>query len=160
MAGRQRDDPAPHELYPDRVPAVRAAHVGHRERAVLSQGRGETGVNRAETAAQRVAHLCLRAGHHPGDPVAGELAAELTRAGEEFRHLWADHLVKPRDHGVKLLRHPVAGLLTLPCETFTMPAAPEQTIVAYTPEPGSEAAERLALPGSRAAGHAGRHRVR
>jgi hypothetical protein len=120
-------DPASHELYPDR----------------------------AEIAAQTVAHLRLQAGHHPGDPVTGELVAELTRASEEFRHLWADHLVKPCDHGVKLLRHPVAGLLTLPYETFTIPAAPDQTIVAYTPEPGSETAERLALLGSWAAGHAG-----
>ncbi|MFF6915206.1 helix-turn-helix domain-containing protein [Streptomyces sp. NPDC012466] len=120
-------DPASHELYPDR----------------------------AEIAAQTVAHLRLQAGHHPGDPVTGELVAELTRSSQEFRHLWADHLVKPCDHGVKLLRHPVAGLLTLPYETFTIPAAPDQTIVAYTPEPGSETAERLALLGSWAAGHAG-----
>ncbi|MGI5369509.1 transcriptional regulator [Streptomyces sp. A244] len=99
-------------------------------------------------AAQTVAHLRLQAGHHPGDPVTGELVAGLTRASEEFRCLWADHLVKPCDHGVKLLRHPVAGLLTLPYETLTIPAAPDQTIVAYAPEPGSETAERLALLGS------------
>ncbi|MFI9752528.1 helix-turn-helix transcriptional regulator [Streptomyces collinus] len=113
-------DPASRELYPD-WPAI---------------------------AAQTVAHLRLQAGHHPGDPVTGELVAGLTRASEEFRCLWADHLVKPCDHGVKLLRHPVAGLLTLPYETLTIPAAPDQTIVAYTPEPGSETAERLALLGS------------
>ncbi|MER7898164.1 hypothetical protein ABTX62_19160 [Streptomyces sp. NPDC096046] len=53
---------------------------------------------------------------------------QLTRAGAEFRHLWADHLVKPCDHGVKLLRHPLAGLPTLPYETFTIPAAPERTM--------------------------------
>ncbi|MFJ4080992.1 helix-turn-helix transcriptional regulator [Streptomyces iakyrus] len=99
-------------------------------------------------AAQTVAHLRLQAGHHPGDPVTGELVAGLTRASEEFRCLWADHLVKPCDHGVKLLRHPVAGLLTLPYETLTIPAAPDQTIVAYAPEPDSETAERLALLGS------------
>lgn len=59
-----------------------------------------------------------------------------------------DHLVKPCDHGVKLLRHPVVGLLTLPYETLTIPAAPDQTIVVYTPEPASETAERLPLLGS------------
>ncbi len=42
----------------------------------------------------------------------------------------------------------MAGLLTLPYETLTVPADPEQTIVVYTPEPGSETAERLALLGS------------
>ncbi|MFJ7334967.1 helix-turn-helix transcriptional regulator [Streptomyces sp. NPDC101110] len=102
----------------------------------------------ADVTAQTVAHLRLQAGHHPGDLVTAELVAELSRASERFRHLWADHLVRPCDHGVKLLRHPVAGLLTLPYETLTIPAAPEQTIVAYTPEPGSETAERLALLGS------------
>ncbi|MFF8397677.1 helix-turn-helix transcriptional regulator [Streptomyces sp. NPDC016172] len=113
-------DPASRELYPDR----------------------------ASIAAQTVAHLRLQAGHHPGDPATGELVAELARASEEFRRLWADHLVRPCDHGVKLLRHPVAGLLTLPYETLTIPAAPDQTIVVYAPEPDSETAERLALLGS------------
>ncbi|MFF7379000.1 helix-turn-helix domain-containing protein [Streptomyces massasporeus] len=102
----------------------------------------------AEVTAQTVAHLRLQAGHHPGDPATGELVAELARASEEFRRLWVDHLVKPCDHGVKLLRHPVAGLLTLPYETLTIPAAPDQTIVVYAPEPGSETAERLQLLGS------------
>ncbi|MFF9116854.1 helix-turn-helix transcriptional regulator [Streptomyces massasporeus] len=102
----------------------------------------------AEVTAQMVAHLRLQAGHHPGDPATGKLVAELARASEEFRRLWVDHLVKPCDHGVKLLRHPVAGLLTLPYETLTIPAAPDQTIVVYAPEPGSGTAERLQLLGS------------
>jgi hypothetical protein len=49
---------------------------------------------------------------------------------------------------VKKVRHPVAGLLTLPYETLTVPTDPEQTLVVYTPEPGTETAERLALLGS------------
>ncbi|MFC9507986.1 helix-turn-helix transcriptional regulator [Streptomyces sp. NPDC057002] len=102
----------------------------------------------AAIAGQTVAHLRLQAGHHPGDAATGELVAELSRADEDFRGLWADHRVKPCDHGVKQLRHPVAGLLTLPYETLAIPGAPDQMIVAYTPEPGSETAERLALLGS------------
>jgi transcriptional regulator with XRE-family HTH domain len=106
-------------------------------------------------AAQTVAHLRLNAGHHPDDAATGRLVGELSRASEDFRRLWADHLVKPCDHGVKHIRHPVAGLLTLPFETLTIPAAPDQTIVAYAPEPGSETAERLALLGSWATSHTG-----
>ncbi|MGK5693903.1 helix-turn-helix transcriptional regulator [Streptomyces sp. URMC 128] len=109
----------------------------------------------AAIASQTVAHLRLNAGHHPDDPVMGRLVGELSRASDDFRRLWADHLVKPCDHGVKQLRHPVAGLLTLPYETLTIPAAPDQTIVAYTPEPGSETAERLALLGSWVTSRAG-----
>jgi transcriptional regulator with XRE-family HTH domain len=106
-------------------------------------------------ASQTVAHLRLKAGHHPDDAAMGRLVGELSRASDDFRRLWADHLVKPCDHGVKQIRHPVAGLLTLPYETLTIPAAPDQTIVAYTPEPGSETAERLALLGSWVTSRAG-----
>ncbi|KDN79291.1 XRE family transcriptional regulator [Streptomyces olindensis] len=106
-------------------------------------------------AAQTVAHLRLKAGHHPGDPAMGELVAELSRSCAEFRRLWADHLVKPCDQGVKHVRHPVAGLLTLPYETLVVPGAADLTIVAYTPEPGSETAERLALLGSWATSQTG-----
>ncbi|GGP47226.1 DNA-binding protein [Streptomyces calvus] len=102
----------------------------------------------AAVAEQTVAHLRLNAGHHPHDTAMGKLVAELARASGDFRRLWADHLVRPCDHGVKRLRHPVAGLLVLPYETLTVPAAPDQTIVVYAPEPDSETAERLALLGS------------
>ena len=50
-------------------------------------------------------------------------------------------------YGTKRVRHPVVGLLTLPYESLTLPETPERTLVVYTPEPGSETAERLALLG-------------
>ncbi|GAB2872975.1 helix-turn-helix transcriptional regulator [Streptomyces deserti] len=96
-------------------------------------------------AAQTVAHLRLDAGHHPDDRELCALIGELSVRSEDFRRLWADHQVRACLYGVKQVRHPVAGLLTLPWETLTVPAQPELTIVAYTPEPGSETAERLAL---------------
>ncbi|MEV5437942.1 helix-turn-helix transcriptional regulator [Streptomyces sp. NPDC052682] len=99
-------------------------------------------------AAQAVAHLRLDSGRHPDDPALCTLVGELSVKSEDFRRLWADHQVKACQYGVKQIRHPVAGLLTLPWETLTVPAEPEQTIVAYTPEPGSRTAERLALLGS------------
>ncbi|MFI8189896.1 helix-turn-helix transcriptional regulator [Streptomyces sp. NPDC085946] len=96
-------------------------------------------------AAQSVAHLRLYAGHHPDDRELCALVGELSVRSEDFRRLWADHQVKACRYGVKQVRHPVAGLLVLPYESLTVQAEPEQTIVAYTPEPGSETAERLAL---------------
>lgn len=102
----------------------------------------------AAVAAQAVANLRVSSGRDGDDPALSTLVGELSLRSEDFRRLWADHEVKECAYGVKRVRHPVAGLLTLPYETLTVPADPEQTLVVYTPEPGSETAERLALLGS------------
>ncbi|MGW2700615.1 helix-turn-helix transcriptional regulator [Streptomyces sp. NPDC001340] len=108
----------------------------------------------AAVAAQTVANLRIGAGRYADDAALCALVGELSPKSEDFRRLWADHEVKECAYGVKRVRHPVAGLLTLPYETLTVPADPEQTIVVYTPEPGSETAERLALLGSWESDHA------
>ncbi|MGY5007168.1 helix-turn-helix transcriptional regulator [Streptomyces sp. 900105755] len=102
----------------------------------------------AAVAAQTVANLRIDAGRHPDDPRMATLIGELSLKSEDFRRLWADHEVRECAFGTKRIQHPVAGLLTLPYETLTVPTDPDQTIVAYTPEPGSETAERLTLLGS------------
>jgi hypothetical protein len=102
----------------------------------------------AAVAAQCVATLRLSAGARPDDPGVREVIGELSLKSEDFRRLWADHQVKACMYGVKRIQHPVAGLLILPYESLTLPETPEQTLVVYTPEPGSETAERLALLGS------------
>ena len=98
--------------------------------------------------AQCVATLRLSAGAHPDDRGVRDIVGELSLKSEDFRRLWADHQVMTCLYGVKRVRHPIAGLLTLPYESLTLPETPEQTLVVYTPEPGSETAERLALLGS------------
>ncbi|MEU9173268.1 helix-turn-helix transcriptional regulator [Streptomyces sp. NPDC048420] len=104
-------------------------------------------------AAQCVATLRLRAGEYADDRDVRELVGELSLKSEDFRRLWADHQVRACMYGVKRFRHPVAGPLTLSYESLTLPESPEQTLVVYTPEPGSETAERLALLGSWATAH-------
>ncbi|MCX5524529.1 helix-turn-helix transcriptional regulator [Streptomyces bobili] len=99
-------------------------------------------------AAQCVAHLRVLAGRHADDHALTSLVGELSLKSEDFRRLWADHPVAECAYGVKRVRHPVAGLLTFPYETLAVTADQEQTLVVYTPEPGSETAERLALLGS------------
>lgn len=69
-------------------------------------------------------------------------------AHQDFRRLWADHRVKACMYGVKRVPQPVAGLLPLPYASLSLPSEPDRTIVAYTPEPGSETTERPALLGS------------
>ncbi|WP_406415627.1 helix-turn-helix transcriptional regulator [Streptomyces sp. NBC_01614] len=105
-------------------------------------------------AAQAVAHLRLNAGHRRDDHELRALVGELSVRSEDFRRLWADHQVEPCMSGTKRIQHPLVGLLTLPYETMTIQTEPDQTMVVYTPQPGSETAERLALLGSWAAAEA------
>ncbi|MEV7071141.1 helix-turn-helix transcriptional regulator [Streptomyces sp. NPDC093990] len=99
-------------------------------------------------AAQSVAHLRILAAHHQDDRELTSLVGELSLKSEDFRRLWADHQVKECAYGVKRLQHPVAGLLVFPYETLTIPGDGDQSLLVYTPEPGSETEERLALLGS------------
>ncbi|MCX5333556.1 helix-turn-helix transcriptional regulator [Streptomyces sp. NBC_00140] len=99
-------------------------------------------------AAQSVAHLRVQAGHHQDDRQLTALVGELSLKSEDFRRLWADHQVRECAYGVKRVQHPVAGRLVFPYESLTLPSDGDLTLLVYTPEPGSETAERLALLGS------------
>lgn len=76
------------------------------------------------------------------------LVGELSLKSDDFRRLWADHPVRECAYGVKRIQHPVAGLLTFPYETLAVSADPDQSLLVYTPEAGSETEERLRLLGS------------
>ncbi|WP_030411208.1 helix-turn-helix transcriptional regulator [Streptomyces sp. NRRL S-1448] len=102
-------------------------------------------------AAETVAYLRLDAGSHPHDRQLATLVGELSLGSEDFRRLWADHLVKEKTAGAKRMRHPVVGELTMPYETLTVSGEPDQMLVVYTPEPGSQTEERLRLLASWAA---------
>lgn len=92
-----------------------------------------------------VSYLRLYAGCHPDDPELSALVGELSVKSDEFRRLWATHNVKEKGHGVKLVRHPLAGDLTLSYETLNLPDDEEQHLVTYHAEPGSESAQALRL---------------
>ncbi|MCM2425558.1 helix-turn-helix transcriptional regulator [Streptomyces sp. RKAG337] len=96
-------------------------------------------------AAETVAYLRLDAGRHPDDQRMAALIGELSLKSDEFRRLWADHLVKEKTYGMKRIAHSVVGELDFGYETLTLPGDPDQTLVAYTVAPGSKTAERLAL---------------
>ncbi|MGW1027548.1 helix-turn-helix domain-containing protein [Streptomyces sp. NPDC002577] len=96
-------------------------------------------------AADMVSYLRMDAGCHPDDPRLSALVGELSVKSEEFRRLWAAHDVKEKSHGVKRMRHPLVGELTLSFETFKLPDDHEQAIIVYYAEPGSPSAEALRL---------------
>ncbi|WP_405634059.1 helix-turn-helix transcriptional regulator [Streptomyces sp. NBC_01178] len=102
-------------------------------------------VNWDSKASDMVSYLRLYAGCHPDDPELSALVGELSVKSEEFRRLWATHNVKEKGHGTKVVRHPLAGDLTLAYETLNLPDDEEQHLVTYHAEPGSESAEGLRL---------------
>ncbi|WP_405009064.1 helix-turn-helix domain-containing protein [Kitasatospora sp. NBC_01539] len=98
-----------------------------------------------EVAADAVAFLRLDAGRHPDDPRLTALIAELSYRSGDFRAMWAAHRVKDKTHGRKHLWHPATGALDFAYESLTLPGDPDVLIVAYTAEPGSRTAQRIAL---------------
>jgi transcriptional regulator with XRE-family HTH domain len=92
-----------------------------------------------------VANLRAESGRHPGDPRFAQLIGELSLASEQFRKLWAEHAVREKAQGWKVLRNPVVGELRLRYETLRLPQDPDQGMVVYHAEPGSETERALGL---------------
>lgn len=98
-----------------------------------------------QKASDMVSYLRMHAGCHPDDPRLAALVGELSLKSEEFRRLWATHDVKEKSYGVKRIRHPLVGELTLNFESFRLSDGTEQSLVTYHAEPGSPSAEALRL---------------
>jgi MmyB-like transcription regulator ligand binding domain len=98
-----------------------------------------------KTANDTVAILRAEAGRDPYDRELSDLIGQLSTRSEEFRRRWAAHNVRIHTSGVKLLHHPVVGDLDLPFESFPLPADPSQSLLIYTPEPGSPTYDALSL---------------
>ncbi|MFE7649960.1 helix-turn-helix transcriptional regulator [Streptomyces phaeoluteigriseus] len=92
-----------------------------------------------------VCTLRMDAGCYPDDPRLSALVGELSVKSEDFRRLWATHDVKEKSHGVKKLRHPLVGDLSLNFEGFQLLGESEQSMVSYHADPGSPSAEALRL---------------
>ncbi|MCA2200254.1 helix-turn-helix domain-containing protein [Streptomyces griseoincarnatus] len=114
----------------------------------LDPAQRELFVEWEQKACDMVAYLRMDAGRHPDDPALSALVGELSVKSEEFRTLWARHDVKEKSHGVKRLRHPLVGELTLLWESFRPAGEAEQSLVTYCAEAGSPSAEALRLLGS------------
>ena len=114
-----------------------------------------------DTAAAIVGCLRLAAGRHPADRRLAELIADLSRRSPKFRECWAAGEVDLRSSGVKRLRHPALGILTLQYENFTVAGDDTRVLVTLTPEPATptEAAFHLLSTWScSAAGEGAGHR--
>jgi transcriptional regulator with XRE-family HTH domain len=90
-----------------------------------------------------VANLRAEAGRCPDDPRLAQLIGELSLRSDRFRRLWAGHHVREKAHGHKLIHNPLVGELHLRYETLRLPDEPDQALVTYTTEPGSESERAL-----------------
>ncbi|MFH8607893.1 helix-turn-helix transcriptional regulator [Streptomyces sp. NPDC018029] len=96
-------------------------------------------------ASDIVGYLRMDAGCYPNDPELSSLVGELSVKSEEFRSLWATHDVREKGHGVKRMRHPLVGDLTLSFETLRLPDDCDQSLLMYHAEPDSASAQGLRL---------------
>lgn len=91
------------------------------------------------------AMLRSEAGRNPYDKNLTDLIGELSTRSEIFRQRWADHNVRHHRTGIKKLRHPEVGDLQLHFEAMTLTSDPDLTLLVYTAEPGTPAADNLRL---------------
>lgn len=92
-----------------------------------------------------VESLRLASGTTPDDRATLELVAELTELSPQFRQWWQEHRVYQRTSGTKLLRHRIAGDLTIAYESLTLPGDPDQTLFVYTTEAGTSSRQAMDL---------------
>ncbi|MER6669763.1 helix-turn-helix transcriptional regulator [Amycolatopsis japonica] len=99
-----------------------------------------------ETVAKEiVANLRSESGRYPDDPYLTQLVGELSLGSEDFRKLWAKQTVREKAHAWKVMINPIVGELRLRYETLRLPDDPDQALVIYTAEPGSESDRALRL---------------
>jgi transcriptional regulator with XRE-family HTH domain len=93
-----------------------------------------------------VASLRLTVARYPLDRALAQLVRDLRAASPRFVAVWDEsEVVAPPDSGRrKVIEHPVVGRITLDCDALQI-ASDELTVLAYTAEPGTQDAERLAL---------------
>jgi transcriptional regulator with XRE-family HTH domain len=84
------------------------------------------------------------------DPRFIELVGELSLASPRFRQLWARHDVASRRSATMSFDHPQVGELRLNREKLIVSEAPNLMLAVYHPDPGTDAADKLALLGSAA----------
>jgi len=97
-----------------------------------------------ESDAQSVGTLRTTAARYPEDPGVHRLVAELQRKSPRFAELWRAGASGPWRMVRKTIEHPTVGLITLDCEALHLPDG-DQTMIVYSAEAGTPAADALAL---------------
>jgi hypothetical protein len=100
-----------------------------------------------------VALLRTEAGRDPHNKELRDLVGELSTVSEEFRRRWAAHNVRLHHGGKKQFNHPDIGVVDLAYLTVDVSSHRDRALALtiYTPEPGTDSADRLKLLASWAA---------
>jgi len=69
----------------------------------------------------------------------GQLVDELCRLSPEFEALWRENDVGVHGEGVKQLRHPVLGPISLEYSAFAVDGRPDLSMVVYNPATSADA---------------------
>ncbi|MEU6556423.1 helix-turn-helix transcriptional regulator [Streptomyces sp. NPDC046915] len=115
------------------------------------RGREFFGLQWEESMSNTVALLRTEAGRNPHDKALTDLIGELVTRSDEFRTAWAQHNVRLHYTGLKHVRHPAVGDLTLAFDAMQLPAQPALSLTVLTAEPGSPNEDALKLLASWAA---------
>ncbi|MFR0357645.1 helix-turn-helix domain-containing protein [Streptomyces sediminimaris] len=91
------------------------------------------------------AALRLETAGNPDDARLATLVGELSLRSPEFRQWWAGRIVSSASYGTKHFRHPLAGPLTLECDTWAGPDDPDKRLMVLTAEPDSPSDEALRI---------------
>jgi hypothetical protein len=67
------------------------------------------------------------------DAEVAPLVDELCRSSSEFAAMWRDNEVQTHGDGVKHLRHPVLGPISLEYSSFAVDGRPDLQMVVYNP---------------------------
>jgi transcriptional regulator with XRE-family HTH domain len=98
-----------------------------------------------EEAAVAVSSMRYVAAQFADDRRLAELIGELSVNSPDFARLWAGHDVRLCTSGIKRLRHPVVGSMTLRYEALHLPEGNGQRILAHAAEPDSPSLAALRL---------------
>jgi transcriptional regulator with XRE-family HTH domain len=77
-------------------------------------------------------------------------AEELSRLSPEFEVMWRDHDVRAYGEGIKSLRHPMAGLISMEYSVFAVDGRTDLGMVVYNPATPGDAERVRALVHARA----------
>jgi transcriptional regulator with XRE-family HTH domain len=80
-----------------------------------------------------VATFRIDAARAGADAEVTKLVDELSQASPEFASMWRDNNVQTHGDGVKRLRHPRLGQITLEYSAFAVDARPDLSLIVYNP---------------------------